>query len=115
MYAVGYEVYHHPPYLLTGLHSIGCKCKLINFNQYDLGSVFLWPHILLYPLSVRRNFVMCLHKTLLKFVVMWVKKVAKHWCRGGSALLSFIEMKRCFLFRKKEILHLFIHKFKHIS
>jgi hypothetical protein len=33
------------PFLLTGLHSIGCKCKLINFNQYDLrlytGSAFL--------------------------------------------------------------------------
>jgi hypothetical protein len=36
MYAVGYEVYHYPSFLLVGLHSIGCKCKLINFNQYDL-------------------------------------------------------------------------------
>jgi hypothetical protein len=29
-------VYHHPPFLLIGLHSIGFKCKLINFNQYNL-------------------------------------------------------------------------------
>jgi hypothetical protein len=43
MYAVCYEVYHHPPFLRIGLHSIGCKCKLINFmydvinfNQYNL-------------------------------------------------------------------------------
>jgi hypothetical protein len=36
MYAVGYEVYQHPPSLLIGLHSVACKCQLINFNQYDL-------------------------------------------------------------------------------
>jgi hypothetical protein len=36
MYAVGHEVYHNPPFLLIGLHSIGCKCKLINFSQYNL-------------------------------------------------------------------------------
>jgi hypothetical protein len=36
VYAVGYEVYHHPPFALIGLHSIGCKGKLINFNQFNL-------------------------------------------------------------------------------
>jgi hypothetical protein len=36
MYAVGNKVYHHPPFLLIGLYSIVCKCKLINFNQYNL-------------------------------------------------------------------------------
>jgi hypothetical protein len=29
MYAAGYEVYHHPPFLLIGLHSTGCKCKFM--------------------------------------------------------------------------------------
>jgi hypothetical protein len=36
MYAVGYEVYHHPQFSLTGLHNTVCKCNLINFNQYNL-------------------------------------------------------------------------------
>jgi hypothetical protein len=36
IYKVGYEVYHHPPFLLIGLHNIGRMCKLINFNQYKL-------------------------------------------------------------------------------
>jgi predicted Abi (CAAX) family protease len=27
LYAVGYKVYHHPQFLLTGLYSIGCKRK----------------------------------------------------------------------------------------
>jgi hypothetical protein len=35
-YAVGYEVYYNPPLFLIDLHSIGSKCKLINFNQYNL-------------------------------------------------------------------------------
>jgi hypothetical protein len=54
MYAVGYEVCHYPPFLLTGLHGIGYKCMLMCFNQcnlrvyiYDLH--FLWPRIVLYP------------------------------------------------------------------
>jgi hypothetical protein len=34
--AVGYEVYHHPPFLLTGPQSIGYKCELFHFNQYNL-------------------------------------------------------------------------------
>jgi hypothetical protein len=29
MYVVGYEVYHHPPFLLIALHSTGCNCKFI--------------------------------------------------------------------------------------
>jgi hypothetical protein len=58
MYAGGYEVYHHPPFLLIGLHSIGCKCKVISFNQRNEGVYThdqhsLLPHIVLYPLSVR--------------------------------------------------------------
>jgi hypothetical protein len=36
MYAVGYEVNHHPPFSVRRLHITGCKCKLINFNQYNL-------------------------------------------------------------------------------
>jgi hypothetical protein len=32
MYAVGYEVNHHPPFLLIDFHIIGCKCKLIKFK-----------------------------------------------------------------------------------
>jgi hypothetical protein len=32
MYAVGYEVYHHPPFLLTGHQTNACHCTLINFN-----------------------------------------------------------------------------------
>jgi hypothetical protein len=35
-YAVGYEMYHHPQFLLIGLHSIGSKGKLINFDTYNL-------------------------------------------------------------------------------
>jgi hypothetical protein len=27
IYSVGYEVYHHSRFLLTGLHSTGSKCK----------------------------------------------------------------------------------------
>jgi len=34
-YAVCYEVYHHPPFLLIRLYSTGSKCKLNNFNQYN--------------------------------------------------------------------------------
>jgi hypothetical protein len=30
------------------------------------GSTFLWLHIVLYPLSVRTNFVVCPHEPLLK-------------------------------------------------
>jgi hypothetical protein len=36
MYAVGYDVYQHPQLLLIGLRSIGCRCKLIHFNKYNL-------------------------------------------------------------------------------
>jgi hypothetical protein len=36
MYVVGYKVYHHSLFLLIHLHSIGCKHKLFNFNQYNL-------------------------------------------------------------------------------
>jgi hypothetical protein len=32
VYVVGYEVYHHPPFLQIDLRSTGCKCKLTNFN-----------------------------------------------------------------------------------
>jgi hypothetical protein len=35
MCAAGYEVYHHPQFLLTGLHSIGHTRILFNFNQYN--------------------------------------------------------------------------------
>jgi hypothetical protein len=31
-YTVGYEVYHHPPCLLTSIHSAGRECKLILLN-----------------------------------------------------------------------------------
>lgn len=33
--AEGYEVYHHPPFLLLCLHTTGCKCKMMNFNQFN--------------------------------------------------------------------------------
>jgi hypothetical protein len=36
MYAANYTVYHHPPVLPPELNSVECKCKLINFNQYNL-------------------------------------------------------------------------------
>jgi hypothetical protein len=29
-------VYNHPQFLLIGLHAIGCKRKLFNFNQCNL-------------------------------------------------------------------------------
>jgi hypothetical protein len=79
MYEAGYEVYHHPPLLLIGNHSIGSKRKLINLNQYNLRVYvqdphFLLPRIVLYPLSVRRNFVVCHHESLLKFGVPWAKE-----------------------------------------
>jgi hypothetical protein len=72
-------VYHHPQFLLIVLHSIGYKCKLINFNQYNLRAYlydlnFLWSRIVLYPLSVRQNFVVCPCEPLLKLGVPWVKK-----------------------------------------
>jgi hypothetical protein len=83
-YTVGYELCHHPPFLLIGLHRIGCKCKLINCNQYNLQTYtkdlhLLWSCTALYPLSFRRNFVVCLREPLLNLVVPWVKKVAEHW------------------------------------
>jgi hypothetical protein len=75
---------HYPPVLLKALHSIICKCKLINFSQYKLRvylqdpHYMLWPRIIMYCLSVRQNFV-----PLLRFGVPWVKrKVAENWNRG---------------------------------
>jgi hypothetical protein len=41
---------------------------------YIKDSYFLWPRIVLYPLSLRRNFVVCPHKPLLELAVPWVKK-----------------------------------------
>jgi hypothetical protein len=85
---IGYEVYHHPQFLLTGLHSIGCKCKLINLNHCDLRVYkqdphFLWPRSVLYVFSVRRNFVVCPQESLLKLGVSWVKSLQNtdvvHW------------------------------------
>jgi hypothetical protein len=50
MYAVGYEVYHHPLFLLIGLHSVGCKRTLINFNPYNFNihiqGPYLYGHVL---------------------------------------------------------------------
>jgi hypothetical protein len=79
MYAVGYEVYNHPFFTLIGLHGIGYKRKLINFNSYSISiyiqnPYFSWPCIVLYPLSATRNFVLCSHEPLLKLGVPWVKK-----------------------------------------
>jgi hypothetical protein len=34
MYAIGYEVNHHPTFLLTGLHSIACKCKMKDLSIF---------------------------------------------------------------------------------
>jgi hypothetical protein len=41
MYAVGYEVYHHPPFLLIGLHNTGYKCnfKKVLFSRGPFGQV----------------------------------------------------------------------------
>jgi hypothetical protein len=36
MYMEGYEGYRHFPFVLIALRIIGCKCKLTNFNQYNL-------------------------------------------------------------------------------
>jgi len=36
MYAVGYDVYYDPPFILIELNSVGCKRELINLNQYNL-------------------------------------------------------------------------------
>jgi hypothetical protein len=44
MYTVGCEVYYHPSLLLIGLHTIVCKCTLINFNQYNLKVYTYDPH-----------------------------------------------------------------------
>jgi hypothetical protein len=79
MYAVEYEVSHHPSFSLIEVHSIGCKHKLINFNRYNLRIYiqdphFLWPRIVFYPLYVRRNFMVCPHKPMLKLGVPWLKK-----------------------------------------
>jgi hypothetical protein len=67
-----------PLCLLIGLHSTGCKCKLINFNQCNL-RVYIEDqhfcgHASCLPPSVRRNFVLCPRESLLKFGVPWVKK-----------------------------------------
>jgi hypothetical protein len=79
MYTVGCEVYYHPSLLLIGLHTIVSKCKLINFNQYNLKvytyDPHFWPRIAVYLLSVRRNFVVCLHETLLKLGVPGVENI----------------------------------------
>jgi hypothetical protein len=66
MYAVGYEVYHHPKFLLIGLQSIGCRYKfmkdlsifersfhlsqqgwilLINYNKCNLGFTYRIPFL----------------------------------------------------------------------
>jgi hypothetical protein len=49
-YAVGYEVYQQPPFLLIDIHSTGSKSTLINFNQYNLW-IYIWePHfVTMYP------------------------------------------------------------------
>jgi hypothetical protein len=57
------------------LHSIRCKCKLVNFNQCNLMVTrIVCGHVVLYPMSVRRNSVVCPHESLLKLGVPWVKK-----------------------------------------
>jgi hypothetical protein len=82
MYAVGYEVFHHPPFILIVLHSTGFKRRWINFNQcmlsiYVQDPHFLYPRIVLYTLSIKWNFVVCRHEPLLNLSVLWVKKVAE--------------------------------------
>jgi hypothetical protein len=80
VYTVGYEAYHHSQFLQIGLHGTGCKCKLTNFNQHNLTiytsiRILLWPHIVLYPLSVKQNSVACPHVPLLILGVPWVKSL----------------------------------------
>jgi hypothetical protein len=43
-YAVGYEVYHHPAFVLIALYSIDCECKRINFNVCKLRIYAKHPH-----------------------------------------------------------------------
>jgi hypothetical protein len=45
MYAVGYEVYQHPQFSLTGLHNTGCKCKLINFYSIHIKNLYIRSEI----------------------------------------------------------------------
>jgi hypothetical protein len=64
-------VYRKLPCLLIGLQSIECKCKFINFNQYNsqiyiCNPQFLWPRIVLYPLSVTTNSVVCPQEPFVK-------------------------------------------------
>jgi hypothetical protein len=40
VFAVGYEVYHHPPFLLTGLQSIGYKCELFHLINITYGFIY---------------------------------------------------------------------------
>jgi len=45
----------------------------MQLNNLHIGSTFLWPNIILYPVSVRQNFVVCLQEPLLKLGVPWEK------------------------------------------
>jgi hypothetical protein len=89
---VGYEVYHHPPFSLIGLHSIACKCKLINFNHHNfrvnkISAFFVAMHCFVPP-SRRRNFVVCSHEPLLTLGVLWNTAAHHTSVPSGDATIS---------------------------
>jgi hypothetical protein len=50
MYAIGCEVYHHPPFLLIAVHSIGSKYTLINL--INISSSFFRSRLCHYSVGV---------------------------------------------------------------
>jgi hypothetical protein len=88
-------VYHHDPqFLLIRLHSIGSKCKLINFNQYNLrvytqNTHFLWRSIALYTLPAGLNLVACPQEPLFQLGVPWERKCCRtHVNRPESSVCT---------------------------
>jgi hypothetical protein len=51
---------------------------LLQCNDLYVG-IYLWPCIVLYPLIVKQNFVVCHYVSLTNGSMPQVKKVAKHW------------------------------------
>jgi hypothetical protein len=61
-------------------------CILI--GQGFTRDTYSWPCIVLYPLFVRWNFVVCHHVSLTKRVCRRWKKVAEHWSKAALLCLT---------------------------
>jgi hypothetical protein len=89
VYAVRYEVYHHPPFELIGLHRIWCKCQFINFNQYNTNL-----HIGFAFFVATYCFVTPFRKA--KFCGVPSRAIVKVWCAVGVKRLRNTGEEQCF-------------------